>query len=212
MPKLSHPYEQQIRRAIRDAYALDPIITQTKLLEYLEKRFNKTFDHRYVTRLVNKVSKEAMPDLDREKIEPRLKEIRELFRVGRENLLQIAFDTKGSTPNERTTAWRTIAMLQKLQLDAEIDLGVYNKTKAPDALDAFRWRPVPEELVASIGKAMQQWRLPTDLMRKIGPPVSIAADVLDAKPAQFVEKNANPTTAAESIPSQIGPRPDPVLE
>ncbi len=212
MPRIVHEHEQEIRRAIRDAYAVDPIITQKKLLEFLEKRFNKPFGHQYISRLVKKVNGEVMPNLDREKIEPRLKEMRELFRVGRENLSQIAFDTKNSTPAERISAWRSIGLLQKIQLDAELDLGIYNKATPATDPDAFRYRELPAEVAEMIFGTFRRWKLPADLMRKIGPPVSIPASALEVKPVPVSEQNVRSiTTTQPASPSRIGPTPDPEL-
>jgi len=44
-------YEEKIKRAIRDAFAYDPLITQNALIEQLNQQFDHSFDFRYIRRL-----------------------------------------------------------------------------------------------------------------------------------------------------------------
>jgi hypothetical protein len=60
---------QEIRRAIRDAQALDPLITVSQLQKALEKKFNRTFDWTYLRKLHEKVSRQALIEADRTQIE-----------------------------------------------------------------------------------------------------------------------------------------------
>ena len=73
-------FEDKIKRAIRDAMASDPLITQSALIEYLNKKFTHSFDFRYIRRLTDKVMGQAKSEIDRALIEPRLTALRETHR------------------------------------------------------------------------------------------------------------------------------------
>jgi hypothetical protein len=53
------PVEEEIRRIIRDERAKDPLITVDGLEHALEKHFDRGFSHQYVSKIADKVSREA---------------------------------------------------------------------------------------------------------------------------------------------------------
>ena len=83
--------EQEIRRAIRDERAIDPLISILGLQKKLEERFGRTFERRYIAKMSGKVAKEVMVDIDRTKIEGRLAQTREQFRIMRHRLMEIIY-------------------------------------------------------------------------------------------------------------------------
>ncbi len=220
MPKLSHSFETELRRTIRDAFALDPLMTQKKLLEVLENKYKHTFDHRYIARLTKKVSIEATPNLDKEKIENRLKKVRETMRLGQENLLKLAHGQgpggRGVSVKDMIAAWRAIALLEKLQLDAELDLRIFDKGVQIEDREAFRARAIPQEIREAMLITARLWRLPADLTRKIEPreaevvPTSQSSPPAPQGPTQAnVEPNkANEPTKAKPPTILTGVRPD----
>ena len=64
--------EQEIRRAIRDERARDPLIPINKLQERLRDRFHRDFHRDYLSRLSRKVARETLVEVDRAKIEERI--------------------------------------------------------------------------------------------------------------------------------------------
>jgi hypothetical protein len=50
MGAIAHDFEEKVKRAIRDAMAMDPLLTQGALIAYLNKKFNHSFDFRFVSR------------------------------------------------------------------------------------------------------------------------------------------------------------------
>ena len=180
MPKITHHQEETIRRAVRDAYAIDPIISRKRVIEILERRFNKSFDPRYVERIIKKVNGEAAIRLDQMKVEKALAEIRETNRIIKEKLMVVALgqsvgDRPIPTYTEMTAASRAIGILMKLQLDAAIDLGIYDK--GISTVDAeFRFKPIPEEIRAQMVITARMWRLPENLTRKIEPGGTITVE------------------------------------
>lgn len=216
MPKLTFSFESEIRRAIRDISVIDPLITGTKLVETLNKRFNRSFAPRYVQKLRDKVLIEATPNLDRQKVEDRLRQTRELVRIAREALTKIAYGQSdpGIPPpdhNERMTAWRTIGFFEKLQMEIESQLGIYNKPMDTNTIDSFRWRPIPEDVRGQIMTTLRLWSMPAGLMRKIEPVAIIDAEVKEVTAQTPVEAPAKPQEAPAPSQPAHGITPDPEL-
>jgi hypothetical protein len=57
--------EEEIRRVIRDARAKDPLISVAGLEAVLEKHFDRGFSHQYVSKVADKVAREALIVADR---------------------------------------------------------------------------------------------------------------------------------------------------
>ena len=64
--------EADLRRTIRDARAIDPLITTGLIKALLEKKYQRGFSYQYVARLVEKVAREALIEVDRAQIEKRI--------------------------------------------------------------------------------------------------------------------------------------------
>jgi hypothetical protein len=73
MATYSHGYEENLKRAIRDAVALDPVAGIHQLTETLSKRLNHSFDPRYIKRLRDKVTRQLVIESDRLRIEDRMR-------------------------------------------------------------------------------------------------------------------------------------------
>lgn len=97
------PFEDKIRRAIRDVLAKKPTTTVTALKELLEKEFGRDFHFTYLRKLVGKVRNEISREIDTVKIE-RLAELREYYRMMRERLYKIVYwkpEDSGKPPLNR---------------------------------------------------------------------------------------------------------------
>ena len=55
MANYSHGYEENLKRAIRDALAVDPVAGIHQLTDTLPKRLNHSFDPRYFKKLRDKI-------------------------------------------------------------------------------------------------------------------------------------------------------------
>src|SRR5277367_3863787 len=89
-------YEEKIKRAIRDALAYDPLITQNALIEQLNRRFDHSFDFRYIRRLTDTVMGQAQIEVDRAQLSKRLSALHETHRMARERLLSVLYWTDES--------------------------------------------------------------------------------------------------------------------
>ena len=213
--KIANNIEVAIRRAIRDAYAIDPLIDGGALSKYLNEKFNRTFSWEYIQKLIRKADREATPRLDKIKVETHLRSINETTRIHIEMLTRISLGQKvGDRPlpkyGEMVAAARAIAILKKLQLDAMIDLGVFDKSILPSI--GPRTREIPAELIESMLETAKLWELPSDLTAKIDAGGTITVETTDMP--QKVEPQSVPPKTEEKQPKEnaIAIRPNNGIE
>jgi hypothetical protein len=162
MATYSSEYEENLRRTIRDLKALDPLITNIALTEKLSKRFNHSFDPRYIKRLSGKVSRQTLIELDRTQIEQRLKFTQENYRMVRERLCEIIYWNPDDHPGERKPAnkdvieaGKNVVMLDIAVLHAEIANGLYKKP-IEEIAKTIHYEPLPGEVRAVVIAAWQR--------------------------------------------------------
>src|SRR5277367_695280 len=147
------PFEDKIRHQIRDEIAKKPIVTMTALKERLEEVFGRGFDYEYIRKLTGKVRNEIVHDVDRATIEPRLAELRENYRLMREELLKIVYWTpENGAPGvpkplarDRVEAAKSVVMLDLAVLDAEAAAGMFKKP-VEELARQVHYEPLPPEI------------------------------------------------------------------
>jgi hypothetical protein len=190
------PVEEEIRRIIRDARAKDPLITVAGLEKALEEHFQRGFSHQYVSKIADKVAREALMVADRTQIEERMNFTRENYRMMRERLMKIVYwEPDPETPIEKQgppynedviEAAKNIVMLDLALLKAEIETGMYRKPIEAIAKE-FQYEPLPDEVRTVIVAAWQRGGLlprPTieQMVPQIGNPTSPLVSYLTAFP------------------------------
>jgi hypothetical protein len=175
--------EEQIRRVIRDERAKDPLITVLGLEHALEKHFNRGFSHQYVSKIADKVAREALIVADRTQIEERMNFTRENYRMMREELLKIVYwkdGDAGSRPRvqDRIEAAKNVVILDLALLSAEITNGMYKKPV--DALAReFRYDPLPDEVrTVVIAAWIRGGLLPKAAIERMIPARNSTAEIL----------------------------------
>jgi hypothetical protein len=156
------PFEERIRHSIRDELAKKPTITMTALQEELEKEYGRDFHFSYLRKLVGKVRNEIIHDVDRATIEPRLAELRENYRMMREELLKIVYWNPETAPQgvpkplarDRVEAAKSVVMLDLAVLNAEAAAGMFKKPIDVLARE-IHYEPLPDEIRAVI---IASWR------------------------------------------------------
>lgn len=154
--------EEEIRRVVRDERARDPLITVAGLEKALEKHFERGFSHQYVSKIADKVAREALVVADRTQIEQRMNFTRENYRMMREALLKIVYwnrdtaDKGAPRPLARDVAEaaKNVVMLDLALLKAEIETGMYKKPIDALAKD-IAYQPLPEEIRTVV---ISSWR------------------------------------------------------
>src|SRR5580693_6360246 len=140
--------EAELRREIRDARAIDPLISVSAFEQRLEKKFNRGFSYRYIAKLADKIARQALIEADRTQIEERLAFTRENYRVVRERLMKIVCwkdgdDGKRPWPSEVTEAGKAVVAMDLAILKAEIENGLY-KRPIEELVKEFRYEPLPD--------------------------------------------------------------------
>jgi hypothetical protein len=176
MPRITPPFEDKIRRAIRDTKAVDPLITQQKLRETLDRKFSHSFSPEYVRKLASKVGREVRLEADYKAIESRLSEIRETFRMGRERLLRIIYwtseerDIMRPRSEEIVKAVTALVQLDLAILEAELNAGMYKKNEET-IIAELRYKPLPADMREQIVLTYRRWgRLPEAAVQEIAGP------------------------------------------
>jgi len=170
MPKKDHDQEVEIKNAIRDVLAVNPLISMRSLVETLARKNYKTADgnplHRvYVGRLVRKVWGDMRDRVDRQTSSDRLALIKERHRLVYERLMRIAFYTddlqkEGAPPPAYRDQIRALTEIIKLDLailNAEMDLGIFERNLGAIDIEAHRNQPLPPELKEAILNTAQKW-------------------------------------------------------
>jgi hypothetical protein len=144
------PVEEEIRRIVRDERAKDPLASVSKLKAALERHFNRGFSHQYVSKIADKVAREALIQADRTQIEERMNFTRENYRMMREALFNIIYWIPGNgqpAPDARDVvdAAKNVVMMDLALLSAEIANGMYRKPIDIIAKE-FRYDPLPDEI------------------------------------------------------------------
>jgi hypothetical protein len=151
------PFEEKIRSQIRDELAKKPTLTMTALKERLEKDYGRDFHFSYLRKLVGKVRNEITHEIDRATIEPRLAELRENYRVMREELLKIVYWTPQNATEgvpkplarDRVEAAKSVVMLDLAVLNAEAAAGMFKKP-VDQLVKEFQYEPLPSDVRAVI--------------------------------------------------------------
>jgi hypothetical protein len=146
--------EAELRREIRDARALDPLISVSALEQRLEKKFDRGFSYRYIAKLADKIARQALIEADRTQIEERLAFTRENYRMVREQLMKIVcwqpeYGGKKPWHSEVTEAGKAIVAMDLAILKAEIDNGLYKRPIEAIARE-IRYEPLPDDIRAVI--------------------------------------------------------------
>jgi len=169
MPKLRSDVENVIRRQVRDAVAVDPLISINALTKLVSKRLNRDIDPKFIKKLVDKIDKEKVVALDRATIEKRIIQLQESFRSAGEKLLRIAHwspataepGERGPSFKDQIAALRAFAYLQKVLFDAELDAGIYKRHIGNLEIER-RNLPLPPEVENQILKSLYAWGVQMD--------------------------------------------------
>jgi hypothetical protein len=155
------PVEEEMRRAIRDARAADPLISVSGLEKVLEQRFNRGFFRKYIAKLADKVFRQAPAEADRTNV------TRAKFRYAADRLVEIL----QGDPEDKDAieAAKNLAMLDIALLRAEIDCGMYKKPIDVIAQE-FRYDPLPAEMRMVVIAAWQRGGLlPKNVIHEMVP-------------------------------------------
>lgn len=161
--------EEKIKRAIRDAVAVDPLISAVRLADALfDKGFktanNTPLDREYVSRLRRKIHRAAIEDVRRQDVAARISEFKEKNRLVFDRLMRIAYYTEdlkkeGLPPpsyKDQIAALTAIVRLESMVFNAEFDVGIFERHIGTLEVEK-RFKPLPPELKMQMMIAFRNW-------------------------------------------------------
>lgn len=200
MPKILDHQEAGLRRTIRDALAIDPLLTVTGVCKVVEAKIKRPVDPRYIKRLLKKVTGEMAVVADREKVEDRISYLRERNRIICDELFRMAFPGPNVVlqPSiiDRRKALEAIARIEANQAKLEMDFGLFTRELGRLNID-HRMKPLDEQTLGAISAAWKMWG-PTPQMRKLEsqPVLKVEAKVIKDEPANNTTKRNDTTIPA----------------
>jgi hypothetical protein len=165
--------EHQLKMAIRDCLARNPLTSVLRLQADLQSRGFKTangnpLDWRYVSKMVHKVSREGAIGMDQQKIQERLLVTKERYRLVVEKLWHIIdykweyLEQEGLYPpktDEMIKAMNTLLKLDLAILKAEMDAGIFERKLGTVDVNMKRATPLEPEQLALVSEAFARWGL-----------------------------------------------------
>lgn len=165
--KILPQQEAHLRETIRDALALDPLMTVRRLQVIVKSNTRRTISDKYLMKLLHKVRREIVVQSDNKKLTARLAEVRELHATLRKQLLRIAYwSPVGSADHgitrprasEQINAIKTVVQMDLDLLKAELEVGIYEDRRA--ALEEMlREGLLPQELHEQVIGVFRTWKL-----------------------------------------------------
>lgn len=204
MPKVTDQQEQALRRVIRDARAIDPLISVRSLRDVVEAKTQRTVSLEYVWKLNKKVDGEIQVRPNNEKIEKKVGEMRENNRIVREALLKIAFPGQNSLPpkdSDKIRALETITKIDHSMAKIEMDFGIYTRKLGEIDIKHSHTHTVVDGRIEAITKAFENWGMAPPEMRKVESS-NIIVEKNEPKPTD--NKPTAPPTGSKLIPVVTG--------
>jgi hypothetical protein len=204
--KKSAEQEHQLKLAIRDEVAKNPVISVLQLQGALHKRGFKTAEGNplhwhYLAKLVRKLNRERAMAVDAQKINERLAITKERYRVIIEKMWKIIdykfsyIESDGLYPpdaDQIMKAANTIIKLDLAILKAEMDAGIFDRKLGSVDVNVYRAVPLDPELAERIAAGFKRWGI--DLALPGQRPK--LADVLDGRTATNFTPPSPPDTGA----------------
>ncbi len=210
MPKYTETQEDRMRKVIRDAMAIDPLVTLRSLQSIVEKKLGRTITEKYIIKLKRKVKGELQVNGDRERYEDRIAYLRERNRIICEELFRIAFpdpNAVGDRPGvtERRKALEAIARIEASEVKLEMDLGLFTRHLGQLDVD-HRMKPLDDDTRSKIVSAFKAWHKQPQ-MRKIEPrqTITVKATTIPNEPTKQ-QPSPGPATAKPAPIAQPIPR------
>ncbi len=133
MKILEHKEEFIVWR-IRDAIALDPLVSMRKLQKVIKENTGRSISDKYLSKLMKKIRTKTIVESDRKQLNERLAEVRERYRVLSENLMRTIYwdwtsmqkcGIQKPKEKERQSAIKLLAQMELALLKAELDVGAF---------------------------------------------------------------------------------------
>jgi len=136
--KMLEEKEEMLKKTIRNAMAVNPFISIRGTQALVEHNTGRSISDKYVSRLMQKIRKQAVIQSDRKQMNERLAEVRERFRILTEYLYRIVYwkyeylkDYGVEMPKykDKLAAMKLLAQLELALFRAELQAGAFEDQK-----------------------------------------------------------------------------------
>lgn len=160
--------EEKIKRAIRDAIVIDPLISVAKLQDALFDKGYRSINNgvlhwHYVAKLREKIHRQTIENVDRQRVIERVAEMKERYRLAYEQFIRVAFQgedlrKEGTivSTRDRIHALKEIVKLDVAIFKAEMDAGIFDRHLGSVEIE-LRNKPLTVESRELIKQAMINW-------------------------------------------------------
>lgn len=208
MSRVTETQEDYLKNVIRDAMAIDPLISVRSLQKVTEKKANRMLSLEYIIKLQRKIRGDVKIYPDREKYENRIAFLRERNRIVCAELFRIAFPDPNSLEKpgvtERRKALEAIFRIEKDMIKLEMDLGLFTRQIGTVEVE-HRLKPMDEKTLEGIMNTFKVWAEPPQ-MRKIEPKQAIEVQVKETPHEPTNNTTTSTTTTTAIIPIATGAR------
>lgn len=83
--------EEILKRTVREALAIDPLMSVRGLQRHFEYTHRKPISDKYASKLMRKVRNQVIAESDRKRMNERLAEVREKYRINMEYLARVIY-------------------------------------------------------------------------------------------------------------------------
>ncbi len=150
--------EEFLQNTIRDCMAVNPFVSIRKMQELVKENTGHSISDKYTVKLMRKIRRRAVIQSDRKKMNERLAEVREKFRILTDDLFRIVYWRADfikkyglAKPrfHERISAMRLLGQMELMLFRAELDAGTF------------------ENRQVAIGEMLERGILPTELREQV---------------------------------------------
>ena len=165
--KVLPEHQEILQNAIRNAIAANPLVSIRRMQQIVESNTGRPIGDKYVSKLMLKIRRQAVVESDRKKMNERLAEVRERYRLLIEDLQRIicwkpeylkAYGTQYPNFKERLAAMRLLAQLEIALFQAELQAGMFQDRQL--AIEGMlRQGMLPTELHEQIVGVFRTWKV-----------------------------------------------------
>jgi len=168
--KILPEQEEFLQTNIRNAIALNPLVSIRKMQGIIERNTGRSVSDKYVAKLMAKIRRGAIIQSDRKQINERMTEVRERFRMLTEHLLLIIYwvpeylnkyGVQYPSTKEKFAAIKLLGQMDLALFRAELDAGIFENKQAV-LHEVLRQGIFPTELREQIIGASRTWKLKSE--------------------------------------------------
>ncbi|MFA6918238.1 MAG: hypothetical protein WC285_05440 [Candidatus Gracilibacteria bacterium] len=166
--------EEFLQNIIRDSMAVNPLVSIRRMQRLVETNTGRSISDKYTAKLMHKIRRRAVVQSDRKRMNERLAEVRERYRILMQELSRIIFWNREHLrkyglrqPNlkERLAAMKLSAQMELALFRAELDAGMFENRQVV-INEMLQQGVLPTELHEQVIGVFRRWKLAPESHQK----------------------------------------------